>query len=154
MSTAGYDFVEGRAEVKGALCSRFTVREGDFHFRWLRNVLKVLRSDLKTDEITGTGAECSDAELLKIDGDAGAFESLVGRIPVHASSASRAKHICTNIRFGERGSSSIYSGVETDVSSRGSGPQKKRRPLEFDLRFVKTECADEISKGSPHRADA
>jgi hypothetical protein len=62
----------------------------------------------------------------KIDGDAGASESLVRQIPVLASSASRAKHICNNLQFGKSESRGMFSVFETEVYWRsGRGAEKK-----------------------------
>jgi len=58
--------------------------------------MKVLRSCLKFYETCRTGDFYSGAKLVKIDGDSGASEALVHRVPVQISSASRAKQIYKN----------------------------------------------------------
>ena len=105
----GLYFEKGRRWVKRKLCCGGTVKSCELLVIVLRNALKLLRNDLKSYETWGTGAFNSSADGVKIDGDSGAVALLVRCVPVHASSASRAKHNCTRIRFGERRSSPVCS---------------------------------------------
>jgi len=75
----------------------------------LRNAFRMLRNDLKFYETAGSGAAGSGAQRVKIDGDSGAAVPVVRRVLVLVSSASRAKHICNNLRFGKSGSSPVSS---------------------------------------------
>ena len=82
----------------------------------LQSVLSVLRNDLKSYETAGSGGGWAGGKGVKIDVDSGVSRAVVGRVPVLVSSASRAKHICDNLRFGECGSSSLFSVPETEAS--------------------------------------
>ena len=97
----GLYFEKGRRWVKRRLCCGGTVKSCELLANVLRNALKLLRNDLKFYETWRIGDFYSSADEVKIDGDSGAVVLLVRCVPVHASSASRAKHNCTTIRFGE-----------------------------------------------------
>jgi len=105
----GLYFEKGRRWVKRRLCCEGTVKSCELLANVLRNALMLLRNDLKFNETWRTGDFNSSADEVKIDGDSGAVVLSMRCVPVHASSASRAKHNCTRIRFGERRSSPVRS---------------------------------------------
>ena len=110
------DFAKGYAGVKGYMCSVSAVNCSGFLVSCILPALSMLRNDLKMYERLRTGSKCSAGQRVKIDGDSGAAVSLVTQVPVDASPASRAMHICNNLRFGQSGSSAVFSVSETNAN--------------------------------------
>ena len=102
------DLLQGRARVKGR-SSSMVLKPG-----WSYGQVSWLCSEYAAKWFENQGDNGKVCLLFqwktgKIDVDSGAADEPVQQIPVHASSASRAKHNCTTIRFGEGGSRSVCS---------------------------------------------